>query len=182
VILVAGFALLALSVLLRPGRLAAITTLRFRWSGAVVAAIAIQVVVFSVIPADLPPAPGAALHFASYALAVAFLVVNRRVPGLGLVGVGGLCNLVAIGANGGVMPASRAAMASAGIHPAAGEVANSAALAHPRLLLLGDVFALPHGLPFANVFSVGDALLLVGAAVMLHRSVRAAEPAPLVAA
>jgi len=44
---------------------------------------------------------GQTVELVSYALAVGFLVINRRVPWLWLVGLGGLCNLVAIGANAG---------------------------------------------------------------------------------
>jgi predicted MFS family arabinose efflux permease len=50
-----------------------------------------------------------------------------------------------------------------------GEFANSAAVAEPKLWFLGDVFALPAGWPMANVFSIGDLLLLAGAFVLLHR-------------
>jgi hypothetical protein len=169
VILVAGFGLLVLSVVVRGGRLGALAGLRLRAAPTVVGAVALQVLVISVVPGALPPVVAAALHLLSYGLAVTFLVVNRRVPGLWLIGLGGLCNLIAIGANGGVMPASRAALATAGIHVNAHEFSNSASLAHPRLGFLGDVFAVPHGVPLANVFSIGDVVLLVGAAILLHR-------------
>lgn len=36
------------------------------------------------------------------------------------------------------------------------------------LLFLGDVFAIPASWPFANVFSVGDVLIAVGAAYSIH--------------
>jgi hypothetical protein len=38
-----------------------------------------------------------------------------------------------------------------------------------RLWFLGDVFAIPAGWPLANVFSVGDVLILLGAAVASFR-------------
>jgi hypothetical protein len=185
VILVVGFGLLVISVIVRGGDVAAITRLRLRWAPAVVSAIVIQILIISVVPRALPAGVAAGLHLLSYALAAAFLVVNRRVPGLWLVGLGGLCNLVAVSANGGVMPASRAALATAGIQVAKGRFSNSASLAHPHLYFLGDVFAVPHGVPLANVFSVGDVVLLAGAGILLHRVCRSASirsgagPAPV---
>jgi hypothetical protein len=41
-------------------------------------------------------------------------------------------------------------------------------LAHPRLSFLGDIFAVPRELPFANVFSIGDVLIAAGAIVVIH--------------
>ena len=51
-----------------------------------------------------PTFPGWAaivLHLASYAAVLAFIWLNRTLPGLWLVGIGGLSNLVVIAANGG---------------------------------------------------------------------------------
>lgn len=39
---------------------------------------------------------------------------------------------------------------------------NSGPLEAPRLWFLGDIFAIPSGFPLANVFSVGDVLILAG--------------------
>ena len=97
-----------------------------------------------------------------------FLVANRELPGIPLVVLGAAANLLAIAANGGVMPASPSALATAGLPPEQPGFANSAALAHPRLAFLGDVFAIPAGWPLANVFSVGDVLIAAGAAVAIH--------------
>ena len=49
-----------------------------------------------------------------------------------------------------------------------GEFANSRPVANPRLLPLGDVLAIPDGWPLANVFSVGDVMLVVGVTLLLH--------------
>jgi hypothetical protein len=83
-----------------------------------------------------------------------------------LIAAGALSNMTAILANGGFMPATPEAMASLGkAQPAI--YSNSAILTAPNLELLIDRFALPHGLPFANVFSVGDLLLAVGIFVLI---------------
>jgi hypothetical protein len=42
-------------------------------------------------------------------------------------------------------------------------------LEHPRLLFLGDIFATPRDWPMANVYSVGDFVILLGVVVLLHR-------------
>jgi Family of unknown function (DUF5317) len=109
-----------------------------------------------------------ALELGAYPLALAFLYVNRRISGALLIGVGAACNFVAIVVNGGIMPAARGALILAGrpldYH---GLYANSAALVHPRLLFLGDVFAVPASVPFANTFSAGDVLIVAGAIVAI---------------
>jgi hypothetical protein len=66
------------------------------------------------------------------------------------------------------MPASRAAQIAAGLVGRQG-FENSAAVAHPNLGFLGDVFAVPADLPLANVFSIGDALLVLGTFLVVHR-------------
>jgi Family of unknown function (DUF5317) len=98
-----------------------------------------------------------------------FLAANWRVPGMRLVALGGALNLVAICANGGVMPASPAALAGAGLAGDEPGFQNSAAVADPRLAFLGDVFYVPASWPLSNVFSVGDVLIALGVAWALHR-------------
>ena len=169
-ILLVGLAVVIVSVPLCGGQLSRLGAVKLRWGPVVLAAIALQVLVINVLPDALPSAIAAALHLATYGLAVAFLVVNRSVPGLWIAGTGGLCNLAAIIANGGVMPASDAARRTAGLPaPRGGHFTNSATVKHPKLLFLGDIFAIPKSWPLANVFSIGDVLLIVGAAVLLHR-------------
>ena len=155
------------SVAVVGGRLDALADLRFRQPWLLGVAFGLQLLVISVAPA------GDAwwhqtLHLASYAIGGAFVVRNRQVPFLWLIGAGGLMNLAAIAANGGVMPARPAALAAAGLASGPG-FANSAPLAHPRLAFLGDVFAIPDAVPLANVFSLGDVCIAVGALVLLHR-------------
>jgi len=106
VILVFAVAVAALSVPLFGGSLGKLATARVKGGWTIALALVLQVVIISVIPKQMLGWRGQAVELASYVLAVAFLVINRRVPWLWLVGLGGLCNLVAIGANAGVMPAS----------------------------------------------------------------------------
>jgi Family of unknown function (DUF5317) len=163
-------ALLVIGVALIPllgGQWRRLTRLHFRHSWAIVAALAVQIVIISVAPDGMPVVHRAA-HIGSYLLAAWFLVANRDVPYLWLVAAGGASNLLAISANGGVMPASRGALRTAGLLHSTGGFANSTAVARPRLLFLGDKFAIPHSFPLANVFSMGDVAIVIGMLLGAH--------------
>jgi hypothetical protein len=45
---------------------------------------------------------------------------------------------------------------------------NSGGMADPNLLFLGDIFATPDWFPLYNVYSVGDAVIVLGVLVLLH--------------
>jgi Family of unknown function (DUF5317) len=157
-----------ISVPLAGGQMSRLADIKLRALWAAGLALAIQILIVNVFAAALPHAVASALHMASYILAAWVVVANRRIRGLWIVAVGGGLNMLAIAANNGVMPASPAAVVRAGLVESVGEFANSAATTNPRLGFLGDVFAIPRGIPLANVFSVGDVLLVVGLAVVLH--------------
>src|SRR4051812_42413771 len=144
-LLLAGLLLAALSVPLAGGRLGALAELRFRAPWLLAAGLALQILVISVVPGGSPGWHHVA-HIASYGLAAAFVIANRRIPFLWLVGGGGLLTPAAIAANGGVMPASPGALHRAGLAAEPG-FANSAALSQPRLPFLGDILAVPAGWP-----------------------------------
>jgi hypothetical protein len=166
VIIFAGLGLVALAVWLAGGRLSALGSLPVRAKAAILSALALQLLIVTIAPTLFSSRVADLLHLGSYALAVWFLWANRALPWLWVAAVGGALNLAAIAANGGEMPARRAALRSAGLlHPGDG-FANSGVIAHARLAFLGDVFSVPKGFPFANVFSVGDVVLLVGAALL----------------
>ena len=74
-----------------------------------------------------------------------------------------LCNLVAILANGGHMPALPSALADAGL-TYDGVRNNSVRDASPSLPWLVDRWAAPGWVPWGTVFSVGDVLIAVGVA------------------
>lgn len=167
-IIIVGFLAVALSVPLCGGRLSRLTAVPIRFSHLVVVAIMLQTALVSFPTAGLPGWLNEGLHLYTYLLAFIFLVANRHIPGLSLVTAGAVANTLPIVANGGVMPASRWATNVAGID-LGGSFANSAFVENARLLPLGDVFTIPAGWPFANVFSAGDVLLLMGASVLLHR-------------
>lgn len=167
-ILLAGLLVLIASVPLLGGRIVRLADIQFHrpWAGLV--ALILQYAIIKVFPEGNQGLHGV-LHLVSYALLFYFLAANLSLPGLWMIGLGGACNALAIAANDGVMPAHPAALDVAGVVQVPGEFANSAAVEDPKLWMLGDVFALPEGLPMSNVFSVGDILLLVGAFILLHR-------------
>jgi hypothetical protein len=155
------------SVPLARGRIGALADLPLRRPALAFAAIAIQVVVISLLPGG-DHAIHTTLHLASYFLLGAFAWSNRRIAGVPIIALGGLSNFLAIAANGGVMPADANAIASLAHTTAEGEFANSQILEHPKLLFLGDVYATPASWPLHNVFSVGDMVLVLGVAVLVH--------------
>jgi Family of unknown function (DUF5317) len=114
---------------------------------------------------------GPPLYVASTGLVIAAVVHNRAIPGMLVVALGAACNLAAIVANGGYMPAGVGALSALGKVPANG-FSNSAVLAHPALEPLTDVFALPAGLPLANVFSVGDVIVGIGIGLVIVAAMR----------
>jgi Family of unknown function (DUF5317) len=166
-VLVAVVVLSALAVPLFGGRLGALAEVRLRHAWAIFAALGLAVVAIE-LP-GLPDGVRSGLLVAAYPVGAVFLAANWRVPGIPLAALGAALNLLAITANGGVMPASAAALERAGLATDASGFQNSAAVAHPRLALLGDVFAVPASWPLSNVFSVGDLLIAVGLAWGLHR-------------
>ena len=150
-------AMLPLALGGRPSRLAAVPLRHIGW---IVAALATQVVIIELLSG--PAVVLAAAHVATYVIAGWFILANARIPGLWLIGAGAALNGSVIALNGGTLPARLGALQAAGIHPSPGAFVNSGLLAHPRLPLLGDVFALPAPLPLANVFSIGDVLIVLG--------------------
>ena len=108
-----AFVLLVLTVPLAGGRLSSLESIRLRWLWLAFVAFGVQVVLVTVVP-EGDAALHRVLHLATYALVGACVVRNLDLRFLWVAAVGGLLNLVAIAANGGVMPASRGALETAG--------------------------------------------------------------------
>jgi len=162
------FLLCLVSVPLAGDRLGALAEMELRATWLVLAGLGAQILVISVFP-DGAGVLHTGVHLASYACIAAFVAANwTRVPFVWLIALGGALNLVAIAANGGVMPADPDALAAAGIVTPAGEFSNSTAVTDPRLLFLGDVLYLPSSWPVHNVFSIGDVLIVAGSFLALH--------------
>jgi hypothetical protein len=173
IILYAVLILASVHALLPGSDLRRLGQIRLRHSWLVWLALADQIIVISVLP-DLGAVSEGA-HLASYALAALFALLNNRSAGTWIIGIGGLCNLLAITANGGTMPATSGALKASGWRPTPGHFANSAALPNPRLAPLGDVFSTPPWFPVHSVFSIGDVVIVLGIALFLHSACRSRD-------
>lgn len=149
------------------GRISALGQVRIRSWWLAYAAIALQIAAFpsGVFPWSTPDRLASVLWVASYAALGAVVARNLRLPGVAVVGLGQICNLIAILANGGHMPATRSALDGAGVSYELRN--NSIALADPHVAALVDRWAVPGWLPFGNVYSVGDVFIGVGIAVAI---------------
>ena len=166
-----AFVLLVLSVPLARGRLSRLGELEVRRAGLVVLALGLQVLMTTVL-SDLPRPVLVAVHLLSYAAVGVALWANHRLPGLLLIALGGGTNAAVISLNGGTLPARPEALVAAGFPVDPTEYKNSGVVADPVLAWLGDIAATPAWLPFRNVISIGDVVVLVGAAVLLHVTCR----------
>jgi hypothetical protein len=152
--------------------------LDFRWAWLAVGGLLVQVVLFTPLGSALagdalvPP-----IYIASTLAVFVAVVRNVRMPGMAIVAAGALCNLVAITANGGLMPADAGALALAGFS-GPGDHTNSVVLEAPAFEPLTDIYAIPAWLPLANVFSIGDVLIGLGVAVAIVAAMRRPVPVP----
>ena len=167
-ILVVLAALCVLTVPLTGGHLKRLATIEVRHLWLPFIAVGLQLWITTLAP-NGDRTLYAAIHIATYALIAAFVISNRHLPGVAVIAAGALLNGAVIVINGGVMPAAQSAQRIAGMTIKAG-FNNSAHLAHPHLLWLGDVIPVPGPLP--NVLSVGDVVVFVGLVVLLHRVCR----------
>jgi len=167
IIPIAGL-LALLSPVLTGGRLTRFADVRLRHGWLVVGALVAQILILEVV-AESQRGVLSAVHVATYAAAGVWVWLNRRVPGLWIVAVGAATNGVTIALNDGTLPASARAVAGAGLELDPNNFVNSGVLADARLPWLGDIFWIPEGWPLANVFSIGDALIVVGIAWGAHR-------------
>jgi hypothetical protein len=152
------------------GRLERLGGLKLHWAPLALIGLAIQVLLFSGPFGTWPEGIVPAVYQASTAMVFVAVLRNIEIPGVAVIAIGAACNLAAIVANGGWMPADPGALASVGGLPTG--PSNSIVVADPALRPLTDLFALPSWLPFANVFSVGDVLIAVGIAATIALGMR----------
>jgi Family of unknown function (DUF5317) len=153
--------------LLSGGRLGALAKLQIGRVELVYAAMVLQVAAFpsQILPWSTPDGIARVLWLVSFALLIGFAVVNRTLRGVALVFAGLACNVAAVVANGGLMPASPHAIRAAGLTYRLQN--NSISTAEPHLAWLTDRWAVPQWIPWGNVFSVGDVLIAIGIVVTI---------------
>ena len=100
------------------------------------------------------------LWLVSFALVAAGAWCNRHIVGVPIVAAGLASNVLAVGMNGGHMPALPSALAAANESYVVSN--NSERVAAPHLSWLVDRWAVPDWLPVGNVYSLGDAVIAVG--------------------
>jgi hypothetical protein len=173
------------SAKLTGGKLQRLAQLELRHLRVIWITIIVQTLIFQLPPTILSDSVYEVIHLGTYASSFLFLWLNRHIPGALIIGFGAASNALVISANGGVMPASDSAWSRAGlpIFPA-GQFENSNTVAEANLAFLGDVFAIPAGWPLANVFSIGDIVIVIGGTYLAHVWCRRpissnAWPAPL---
>jgi hypothetical protein len=157
------------------GRLDRLGDLRLRWAPLMLLGLALQIGIFSEAVGRAVGDAGPAIYVASATIVFVAVLRNVRVPGVAVIAIGAGCNLAAIAANGGWMPADPGALAAIG---GLGQgYTNSIDVADPALRPLTDLFALPSFLPLSNVFSVGDVLIGIGLAATIALAMRGPMPA-----
>ncbi len=186
-LLALGVALLV--AFLRGGSLRNLADFHLEWGWLAGLALAIQIGAVYWATGD------SYLHLQRGALVVSSLLLlpvvwrNRRSPGLILIGLGLALNLTVMVANGGFMPITPEAVARIGhghlvVHlDGVKRMSGSKGIVLPReetaLWMLSDIFVIPQPFPVASAFSLGDALVAVGAFVFLQRAMVGAPSRPV---
>jgi len=170
--IVAGIVL----ALLAGGDVRRLASLRFRRIELFYIAMAVQVLAFpfAFLPWHTSDGVGKGLWLVSYGLLVCGAVLNREVTGVPVIAAGMVANIAAVVANGGHMPALPQALRAAGLSHVH---YNSEVGVAPHLSWLVDRWAVPRFVHAGNVFSVGDAVIAIGAVVLVFSAMGARLPA-----
>jgi hypothetical protein len=152
----------------RGGRLQRLAHAPLRWSWLLLAGLGLQIVVDLAVGRGLlvdASLPGWSLLFVSQVLVLAWILRNWHLPGMLLVGLGLLLNVIVVAANG-AMPVDPDAIVALGGDPSALAPGKHTLLtSDTRLPWLADVWALP---PLRSVISVGDVVLAAGLLPLVH--------------
>ncbi|MGZ9159718.1 MAG: DUF5317 family protein [Candidatus Limnocylindrales bacterium] len=160
---------------------AGLARVRIRWAALAVTGLVAQIILFAAPVSDRIGDAGPPIYVLSTAAVFVVVLRNLAIRGMSVVAIGAGCNLLAIGANGGYMPAGSAAVASIGRSQIA-TYSNSVVIESPMLEPLTDVIAMPSWIPFTNIVSIGDLLIGVGIAAIIVLAMRTSLPARVVPA
>jgi hypothetical protein len=157
------------------GRVRSLEDVRFAWWPLALAGLAVQLVLFAGPVAEQVGAEGPVIYVASTLAVLVALLRNLGLPGMPIIALGAVLNLLPVVTNGGAMPSSPEAwlaltgVAEVPVHHFSNSVLSGA---HTPFAFLGDIFVWPRPLPLANVFSIGDAVIAAGAVVFLVAAMR----------
>jgi hypothetical protein len=180
-ILVLAVVLGILIALLRGGSLLRLAQVPFKHGWLAFVAIGLQV---AAVYAQQIEGLAAGMFIGSYLLLIGLIVLNRRLAGVPIIGLGLALNALVTAVNGGYMPVTPEAVERAGLGHLVSEVEAGTRIlgskdmvlsrADSYLWFLGDVFVLK--VPWPTVFSIGDVLLAVGVVVFFQYAMLAATP------
>jgi hypothetical protein len=162
------------------GRVRNIERIRFVWWQLALAGLAVQLLLFADPIQERVGAEGPLIYVASTVAVLIALVRNVRLPGLALIAAGAVLNLIPILANGGYMPSSPDVWRElTGVAAVPVAYYSNVTLIGPETWFpfLGDIFVFPRPLPMATAFSLGDAIIAVGAVIFLVSAMRSPAPA-----
>jgi hypothetical protein len=181
VVTLAVFLALAIGLVTR-GHIGNLAQIRIRWWPFLVLAVALQAYAVGHWATDsLGPIPLRTGSFvATQLLILVVAAVNFRLAGFRLVILGVAFNLLALVANGGLMPVSAEARVAIGHQATVDAMATGTAVmnskgvvlpaAQTNLWILTDIFILPPPFPLPAVVSVGDVLVALGVGVLIIRT------------
>jgi hypothetical protein len=171
--------LIASLIRARGGALERIAAISLRWAWLVLLALALQ---WPLLRAPAGPRQNSSVQqvllMASHLLLLAFVGLNWRSTAVKIVGLGVLCNLIVIVANGGLMPITPETLvqinqgSSLAQWPAGAHYSYSKDIILPRqataLWLLSDILVLPPPFPWPTAFSLGDLIIAGGIIILLQ--------------
>ena len=157
------------------GRVRNIDGVRFVWWQLALVGLAVQLLLFADPIQERVGAEGPLVYVISTVAVLLALLRNLRLPGLALIAVGAVLNLIPILTNGGFMPSSPDAwreLTGVAVVPVA--YYSNVTLIGPETWFpfLGDIFVFPRPLPMATAFSLGDAVIAAGAIIFLISAMR----------
>lgn len=153
--------------LFRGGSLDSLAATKLNWLPLLFGALVVQVALDFGDPSWLGDPAGLGLLLATNAVVVAFLALNRHLPGMKLAALGLFLNVVVIAVNG-AMPVSEPAARTVGLADELQQpgVKHEVLDSDTRLGFLGDVIPLPG---VGKIISVGDIVLAAGIGLLAYR-------------
>jgi len=163
-----GIILAVAVALLRGGKLARLSDLGLKFLPLVWLVLLMRSLVAVLESRGLPWAPW--LQVAAYLILLGVLWLNLAAPGMKLFGLGSFLNFLAIAANGGAMPVSPSALAVLGVSKLPSGT-HALLTQESRLSFFADV--IPLWLPYPQVISVGDILMVAGMFLFIQQKMLA---------
>ena len=173
--------LIASLIRYRGGALDRIAAISLRWAWLAPLALALQWPLLRA-PAGLREQIGVqqVLFWASHLLLLAFVGLNWRSNAIRIVGLGVLCNLIVILANGGLMPVTPETLVQINPGTSLGQWTAGAHYGYSKDIIvakqnavlwpLSDILVLPAPFPWPAAFSLGDLIIAIGIIILLQGS------------